>query len=132
MYFKPATDPKLFKCSCGRDECDAPAPNPQLVEMLDVMRHLYGKPIAVESGPRCRFWNEKKDGEPDSEHLYGDGADLACFTSQQRWAMFEAARLAGFRRIGVGPNFLHVGISERPEHPREVMWTYYGTRRVAA
>jgi hypothetical protein len=128
MYFTPKADPRLFRCSCGREVCDAPTPNPALIEMLNVMRHLYGQPMAVTSGPRCRWYNEQEHGDPKSEHLYGDGADLACVSSRQRYQMLNAARLAGFKRVGIGADFLHVGISERPEHPPEVAWDYYPKR----
>ena len=118
-----------FLCRCGRPECDAlKAPARALVVMLEIMRGLYGEPLVVTSGLRCPAWNAHEHGEPDSEHLTGEGADLACRRSGERWAMLEAARHAGFLRLGLGRDFLHVGMGPEPRAQR-VLWTYYGSPR---
>lgn len=128
-FFSPKTDRRLFYCSCGRDACDAPQPKPELVQRLELMRALYGGPIRVTSGVRCRWYNDRpKDqggagGEPNSEHPLGEGTDLSCVTSRERWQMLEAAKQAGFRRLGIGRDFLHVGISA--DLGTDVLWTYY-------
>ena len=122
-YFSPATDPKLYRCSCGRLECDAPAPSSVLLMTLELMRHQLGREITVHSGPRCAFWNEKEGGEPTSAHLTGDAADLACGSGAERWDMLDAARQAGFQRLGIGRTFLHVDVSNTL--PGKVVWHYY-------
>ena len=113
-----------FHCKCGRTECDAPrAPHPELLTRLNIMRTLFGAPLVITSGNRCKFWNKKSGGKDNSEHLTGEGADLRCTNSVDRWKMDDAARQAGFERIGVGENFMHFGVS-KDLAPR-VMWTYY-------
>ena len=124
-HFRPETDPLLYKCPCGRAECDAPPPSSTLLYTLDVMRDDLGEAITVTSGPRCAVHNAAEGGVKDSEHLTGQGADLQCLTSAQRWKMLESAKRAGFRRIGIGRTFLHVGV-ETTGHATEVVWTYYG------
>ena len=124
-HFTPEGDPKLFRCQCGRKECEAPPPSRILLLTLDLMRDAYGAPLVATSGPRCAWWNLHEEGDPKSEHLYGDGADLICVGSAVRWKMLDAAKAAGFRRVGIGRIFLHVGVSTRQEHPADVVWDYY-------
>ena len=113
-----------FHCRCGRPTCDAPrAPHPELLTRLNIMRALYGAPLVVTSGNRCRFWNTHEGGKKNSEHLTGEAADVQCTNSVDRWLMDEAARQAGFDRLGLGKDFLHVGVSR--ELPQKVLWHYY-------
>lgn len=122
-HFSPETDPRLFACGCHRPECDAPPPSSVLLAMLEVMRRAYGSPITVTSGPRCAYWNAHEKGRPDSEHLTGEAADLACASGMDRWAMIEALRATGFQRYGIGATFLHVGVSRTLA--QRVVWGYY-------
>lgn len=118
--------PEEFYCRCGRVECEAPrAVAPALLYGLEAMRVAYGHPIIVTSGLRCPLNNQAAGGVADSEHLSGEGADLACGPGGgERFAMVAAALAAGFRRIGIGGSFLHVGIGAPPAHVENVMWLY--------
>jgi uncharacterized protein YcbK (DUF882 family) len=116
-HFTPAE----FICRCGRPECDALLePTLRLVVSLDRMREFYGSPIIVESGLRCPFWNARQGGEDDSEHLTGEGADLRCRSSRERWAMLSAALRAGITRVGIYGRHIHVGTSAR--QASHVVW----------
>ena len=120
LYFTDAE----FACKCGRAGCSAlKAPHPALPLKLDVLRQLYGAPITVSSGIRCPEHNAAVGGVPGSEHETGEGADLACPNSSSRWRMVQAALKAGFRRIGIGKTFIHVGVSR--SHAQDVIWHYY-------
>lgn len=115
--------PEEFWCKCGRADCPAQRNiHPVLAVQLDAMRELYGGPLTVTSGIRCVVANAKAGGVPDSEHLTGEGADLACPSSAHRYAMLRAADKAGFRRIGIGKTFVHVGVSR--SHDQDVIWLY--------
>lgn len=118
-----------FTCRCGRHICDAPTgPSRTLRLHLDRMRDVLGAPIIITSGNRCTYWNALKGGVVGSEHDRAggcEGADLACPTSRERWAMLDAARHAGFTRIGIGKDFLHVGVGTGPKDAPNVIWTYY-------
>jgi hypothetical protein len=130
-YFSPETDPRLFACSCGRPGCDAPPPSLMLLGILDAIRARHGKPIVITSGPRCLFWNEHEGGRPDSEHLEGKGADAQCLSSADRWSLVTAAISCGVLRIGIGPDFVHIGIGGAPPHVQGVVWTYYPREKAA-
>ena len=122
-HFAPATDPKLYRCSCNRPECDAPPPSDLLLSTLEMLRFHVGQPMIVTSGPRCAFWNDHEKGEKDSEHLAGDGADVAASDGAARYRLLAACFLAGVGRIGVGKDFVHVGVARN--RPTDVVWTYY-------
>lgn len=120
-YFRP----EEFRCRCGRQDCDAPKDvAPALLDALNWLRELWGHPITVTSGLRCRYWNERSGGKPDSEHMTGEAADIACVDSATRYALLKrifALKLVS--RIGIGATFLHLGVSTR--HPQQVVWHYY-------
>lgn len=124
IWFTEQGDPKLFRCGCGRPECDAPGPTAELVRILDALRTAYGHPVTVRSGPRCTFWNQHEGGKPDSEHLTGEGADVACDLSEARYALVKIVYDLGVRRYGIGKTFLHVGVGGMP-HPQDIAWHYY-------
>lgn len=122
-WFSETQDPALFKCQCGRPECDAPAPTQALLDLLDAFRDTLMLPVKINSGPRCAFWNARQGGNEKSEHLTGEGADLACVTSGMRFLMIYAVTKLGIRRFGIGKNFLHVGVSLNSD--QDVCWHYY-------
>ncbi len=119
-WFSEQTDPALFRCPCGRPDCGAPAPTPTLLARLNLAREFLGAPIIVTSGVRCAVHNAAVGGVQDSEHTEGDGADLACAGSAARYALVEALRKAGFRRLGLYPRHVHVGVSVTL--PQDVLW----------
>ena len=138
-YFRPESDPHLFRCRCGRPDCEAPTGvHPALLLGLNELRSRVGRPLRATSGNRCAWWNRQQGGvddgddcrytEDDSEHCDPTGttgADLACVTARERDELLVAiyARPRLFRRLGIGPDFVHVGTSIL--HPQQVCWTYY-------
>lgn len=110
------TEEFACKCGCGLDNI-----SPKLVNMLQQVRDIIGKPMNITSGCRCRTHNAKKSvgGKPDSAHLPNkDGvclaADIACRSGKPLFEMLDAVRKVGFRRIGINFNihFIHVDIDE--------------------
>lgn len=122
-HFSAVTDPKLFRCSCNRPACDAPPPSELLLSTLEVVRFYLHEPMVVTSGPRCAEWNEHEHGEVDSDHLSGQGADIVVVDSGARYRLLAACFQAGVTRLGVGRNFLHIGVPRNK--PQDVVWTYY-------
>ena len=93
------------------------------LEMLDQARHFAGIPFVINSGYRTKAHNIAVGGIKNSAHLDGFAADIMCRTSQQRMYMVGALLEAGFNRIGIGENFIHV--DNDPNKEEDVIWTYY-------
>ena len=107
-----------FKCPCcGKNETSE-----KLISLLDYVRSIIGMPMEVNSGWRCKKHNKKIGGNPESEHLTGEGVDIKCESSKMRYLLIKTALSIGFNRIGVGNGFIHLGIS--PDRPNEVIWIY--------
>ena len=74
-YFKKSE----FACKCGK-YCDGyPAEiDMNMVKIADQIRSKIGKPITINSGLRCKTHNANVGGVSNSQHLYGNAADLGC------------------------------------------------------
>lgn len=69
-----------FKCKCGGRYCGGyPAEiDMSMVKIADQIRDKIGKPITINSGLRCKTHNANVGGVSNSQHLYGNAADLGC------------------------------------------------------
>ena len=107
-----------FACPCcGKNETDE-----ALIDFLDDARKEAGIPFIITSGYRCPRHNEEIGGKPDSAHLKGLAADILCRTSQERFKIVQALIWVGFRRIGIGKNFVHADLDFDKPYP--VIWLY--------
>ena len=93
-----------------------------LLQMLDLARELYGKPMIVNSGFRTEDHNIKVGGTAKSSHLNGLAADIRCLNSSDRFAMLEAFKQVGFNRLGIAATFIHVDTDTTK--PPNLIWTY--------
>ncbi len=90
------------------------------LQALDDLRELVGKPFVINSGYRCPAHNREVGGAPNSQHLHGRAADIACHDAGMRYALLVAAPLFGMTGIGVAKTFVHV--DNRRGAP--AAWTY--------
>ena len=69
-----------FKCKCGGKYCNGyPVEiDMNMVKIADKIREKIGKPITINSGLRCKTHNANVGGVSNSQHLYGNAADLSC------------------------------------------------------
>ena len=101
--------------------------HPDILEMLDQARDKYDKPMRITSGYRTKEYNESLSARgykasPNSSHLKGLAADIACTSSVDRYHLINCLLDVGFKRIGIANTFIHVDID--PEKANEVIWTY--------
>ena len=101
--------------------------HPDILDMLDQARDKYDKPIRITSGYRTKEYNESLSARgykasPNSSHLKGLAADIACASSVDRYHLINCLLDVGFKRIGIANTFIHVDID--PEKANEVIWTY--------
>ena len=100
----------------------------EFIDMLDEAREIYGKGIKVNSGYRSEAYQQElaeryKTGvAKNSPHTEGIAADLHIGSSRDRWMLINSLLLAGFTRIGIASNFVHVDISETRQ--QNVIWHY--------
>lgn len=69
-----------FRCKCGGKYCNGyPSDiDMSMVKIADEIRNRIGKPIQINSGLRCKTHNANVGGVSNSQHLYGNAADLGC------------------------------------------------------
>ena len=115
------------RCSYG---CDASWIRPVLIEKLQHVREIIGKPMTITSGVRCEAFNTEIKGSLVSSHMpglegMGLAVDIAYTTSQARYEMFDVV-IKYFRRIGIAVehsgNFIHLDIDQYKT--QDVIWTY--------
>ena len=82
-----------------------------LVDLLDQARGIAEIPFVITSGFRTVAENNAVGGVPDSAHLTGEAADIACSDSQSRLKVVSALLQVGFTRIEVCPLHVHADIS---------------------
>ena len=105
--------------------------HPDLVEVLTELEAHMGFELRVTSGYRSPEHNLEIGGVTGSEHIYSpaEGADVLCKQSITRFKMVKWLLTHYVQRIGIGPDFVHVGIAQ--DKPQFVMWTYYPTKASA-
>jgi uncharacterized protein YcbK (DUF882 family) len=101
--------------------------SPKILEMLDLAREKYDKPIKITSGYRTKAYNQdlKKRGykaSSKSSHLKGLAVDIACIDSKSRFELLDILLDVGFNRIGIASSFIHADIDT--DKTCNVIWTY--------
>ena len=88
-----------FRCKCGGKYCNGfPAvPKEQLVRIADQLRKNLGVPITIVSGLRCPTWNQIQGGVANSQHMYGEAADIYAAGYSQAQVEAELDRIGGVR-----------------------------------
>lgn len=102
-----------FRCRCC-GKLPERGMNPELIERLELLRALVGRPLVPNSGYRCSRHNAEVGGAANSQHMKGTAADiLAAGIGVEELA--RAAEKVGFRGIGryKRKGFVHVDVRSR-------------------
>ena len=94
----------------------------EFLQMLDKARDIAGVPFRITSGYRSESHNRKVGGVPKSSHRLGMACDIACSDSRSRFKIVSSLMSAGFNRIGIAKNFIHVDNDKNKSS--DVIWTY--------
>jgi uncharacterized protein YcbK (DUF882 family) len=83
-----------FRCKhCGH----LVGPDMQLVDVLERIRGITGRPLIVVSGVRCVVHNANVGGVRGSQHVLGTAADIASGRATLRQAQAAGAKGIGTR-----------------------------------
>ena len=88
-----------FMCKCGGKYCNGyPAePDERMVRIADQLRKNLGVPITIVSGLRDRTWNAIQGGVANSQHMYGEAADIYAKGVSQSRVEAELDKIGGVR-----------------------------------
>ena len=115
------------QCPCG---CGANKISSILIEKLQKVRNIIGRPIIITSGVRCGFYNTSIKASMNSSHIpdsygMGNAVDIACTNSKDRYELVELSQKF-FNRIGISGGsyrgFVHLDVDR--SKVQEVMWLY--------
>ena len=88
---------------------------------LDLARELAETPFNITSGYRCPKHNKEVGGVKDSAHVSGLAVDITVPDNVARLNIIRGLIIAGFRRIGIGKDFIHADIDKtKPNN----LWLY--------
>ena len=96
--------------------------NVEFLNKIAYARKVAGCGFKITSGYRTPSHNEKVGGVPSSSHIAGRACDIYAPTSRQKFLILSALLEAGFNRIGIAKNFIHV--DDDPSKAEDVIWTY--------
>lgn len=110
-------DEVTCKCGCGYSHIDT-----IFVRKLIAARYIAATPFEITSWCRCPEHNKAVGGAPNSSHLKGEAVDIHVIDSNQRFWMLRSLVFAGFNRIGIGEDFIHVDMASL--NPAFKLWLY--------
>lgn len=93
---------------------------PDLIEKLFRMWRV--EPFVCSSAYRSEEWERSRHRSGKSSHCKGLAVDIVCCDNVHRFKVVETALAAGFTRIGIAKNFVHVDCDE--SKPQQRIWTY--------
>ena len=94
-----------FQCPC----CKRVMIHPDLLNNLIILRKIINEPIYINSGYRCKNYNDQVGGVSKSYHTFGMAADIHARTVLIPHLAIHAQQ-AGFKGIGVYKTFIHVDV----------------------
>jgi len=92
------------------------------VHVLQPLRDFIGQPIRVSSGYRCPALNRAIRGANNSQHIYGQAADISATGEMTNNELFKAIKESGvvwdqciveFRGKDGEPDWIHISYAEK-------------------
>lgn len=95
------------------------------MDMADAAREKCGFPFVITSAYRSSEWDKARKRSGNGAHTKGKALDFKCpkDDSVKRFNMVVALLDAGFKRIGIGENYIHADNDDTKA--QNVIWTYY-------
>ena len=113
--------PFEFECRCSHDCGKGFAQmNPDFLDRLERARLYANSSFTLNSAFRCIKHNQDIGGTEGSAHTKGLAVDIKTPDSRSRFKIMYGLIKAGFKRIGVYENFIHV--DDDLTKPVDVSW----------
>lgn len=106
-------------CHCG---CGFRIERREFISLLTYARELANFSFPINSWCRCKDHNFKIGGSSNSPHLKGLAVDIGYRDGLLRYKIIQALSAVGFKRIGVGLDFIHVDMDHSKDY--QGMWIY--------
>lgn len=92
-------DREEFRCKCNGKYCDGfpTEPRETMVRIANQLRKNLDVPVSIVSGLRCPEWNRIQGGVENSQHMYGEAADIYARGVSQSKVEAELDRIGGVR-----------------------------------
>lgn len=104
-------DSSEFACKCGCGGMNNGAGvNYRLVQVVETMRQLCGCPLELSCAYRCPDHNAEVGGVWNSQHVYGEAADVQTPPGYTPLELFKIAEKAGADGIGIYEWGVHVDV----------------------
>lgn len=113
------TEEEFNKCN---PTCSMQEMKQSTIDKADLVRDLIGQPLFINCAYRSSEHDKRKGRSGTGAHTTGNAIDFRCSNSRDRFKIVQACIDAGFSRIGVAENFIHVDDSFN--HDQYVLWTY--------
>jgi len=86
--------------------------NPILLIKLELLRHITGLSMTINSSYRGKKYNASVGGAKNSQHTKGTACDISTrrFTAKQKHMFLEEAFKLGFSGIGIYKTFIHLDV----------------------
>lgn len=111
-----------FKCKCGKCFLGFNQMNTFFLAKLYKSREVAGIPFILTSAVRCKSHNQRIGGTMNSAHLTGQAVDIQATHPMTRMRIVSALIEAGFNRIGIAKDFIHVDDDE--SKTKDTLWLY--------
>jgi uncharacterized protein YcbK (DUF882 family) len=106
-YFKRAEF--ACQCKCGFDVVDA-----ELVQVLELLREYFNKPVVITSAARCEAHNKRVGGSERSKHRLGVAADIVVVdTPTDEVYAYLTDTYPDTYGIGHYPHFTHIDVRKQ-------------------
>ena len=102
--------------------CSKADMHPETLCKLNNARHIAGISFVFNSAYRSPAHDKSNGRSGTGAHTLGRAVDIQCSTSENRYKILTAGIEAGFNRIGIHKNFVH--LDDSPNHAQEVIWLY--------
>lgn len=91
-------------------------------EVLQPLRDAMGFPLSINSGYRCPLVNNAVGGQPKSQHLRGEAADVKC---KRPLAVASAAMISHlpYDQCIVYPTFVHFSHKRKGTNRHEMLYS---------